>query len=70
LSIIGCVVNGPGEMLMTDIGGTGRHIIYRAGKTDHTMAAGGVVEHIVEPVEAKAAELKARTLVTEALAAE
>jgi hypothetical protein len=39
LSIIGCVVNGPGEALMTDIGltggGNGRHMIYRAGKTDH-----------------------------------
>ena len=42
LSIIGCVVNGPGEALMTDIGltggGNGRHMIYRAGKTDHTIA--------------------------------
>ena len=41
LSIIGCVVNGPGEALMTDIGltggGNGRHMIYRAGKTDHTI---------------------------------
>ena len=41
LSIIGCVVNGPGEALMTDIGvtggGNGRHMVYRAGKTDHTI---------------------------------
>ncbi len=41
LSIIGCVVNGPGEALMTDIGltggGNGRHMIYAAGKTDHTI---------------------------------
>ena len=63
LSIIGCVVNGPGEALMTDIGltggGNGRHMIYRAGKTDHTIAGGDMVEHIVELVEAKAAELKA-----------
>ena len=38
LSIIGCVVNGPGEALMTDIGvtggGSGRHMVYAAGKTD------------------------------------
>ena len=63
LSIIGCVVNGPGEALMTDIGvtggGNGRHMVYRAGKTDHTIDGGDMIEHIVELVEAKAAELKA-----------
>src|SRR5271168_4825313 len=63
LSIIGCVVNGPGEALMTDIGvtggGNGRHMVYRAGKTDHTIEGGSMVDHIVELVEAKAAELKA-----------
>jgi (E)-4-hydroxy-3-methylbut-2-enyl-diphosphate synthase len=62
LSIIGCVVNGPGEALMTDIGvtggGDGRHMVYRAGKTDHTIEAGRMIEPIVELVEAKAAELK------------
>ena len=63
LSIIGCVVNGPGEALMTDIGltggGAGRHMVYSAGKTDHTIEAGRMIDHIVELVEAKAAELKA-----------
>ena len=63
LSIIGCVVNGPGEALMTDIGltggGNGRHMIYAAGKTDHTISGADMVEHIVELVEAKAAALKA-----------
>ncbi len=62
LSIIGCVVNGPGEALMTDLGltggGAGRHMIYRAGKTDHTIAAERMVDHIVELVEAKVAELQ------------
>src|SRR3978361_810192 len=57
LSIIGCVVNGPGEALMTDIGvtggGNGRHMVYAAGKTDHTMDGGNMVEHIVELVERK-----------------
>ncbi len=61
LSIIGCVVNGPGEALMTDLGltggGNGRHMIYNAGKTDHTIPAERMVDHIVELVEAKAAEL-------------
>ena len=63
LSIIGCVVNGPGEALMTDIGvtggGNGRHMVYAAGKTDHTMDGRDMVEHIVELVEAKAALIQA-----------
>src|SRR5271170_3286685 len=63
LSIIGCVVNGPGEALMTDLGltggGGGRHMIYSAGKTDHTIDGADMVDHIVELVEAKAAVLKA-----------
>ena len=63
LSIIGCVVNGPGEALMTDIGvtggGNGRHMVYAAGKTDHTMDGKDMVEHIVSLVEAKAAVIQA-----------
>ena len=66
LSIIGCVVNGPGEALMTDIGVTGggtggaggRHMVYAAGKTDHTVEGDGMIDHIVELVEAKAAALQ------------
>jgi (E)-4-hydroxy-3-methylbut-2-enyl-diphosphate synthase len=65
LSIIGCVVNGPGEALMTDIGltggGSGRHMVYRAGRTDHTIEAARMIDHIVELVEAKSAELRAGT---------
>ncbi len=63
LSIIGCVVNGPGEALMTDIGvtggGSGRHMVYSAGRQDHTMPAERMVEHIVELVEQKAAQFQA-----------
>ncbi len=63
LSIIGCVVNGPGEALMTDIGvtggGGGRHMVYAAGKTDHTMQGDGMVEHIVDLVERKVAAIQA-----------
>ena len=63
LSIIGCVVNGPGEALMTDIGVTGggnhRHMVYNAGKTDHTVDGQSMVEHIVELVEAKAKTIQA-----------
>ena len=63
LSIIGCVVNGPGEALMTDIGltggGNGRHMIYAAGRTDHTIDGGDMVQHIVDLVERKAEQLAA-----------
>ncbi|MBW8270397.1 flavodoxin-dependent (E)-4-hydroxy-3-methylbut-2-enyl-diphosphate synthase [Caldovatus aquaticus] len=63
LSIIGCVVNGPGEALMTDLGvtggGAGTHMVYRAGRTDHTVKGEAMVEHIVALVEAKAAEMAA-----------
>ena len=65
LSIIGCVVNGPGEALMTDLGvtggGSGRHMVYAAGRQDHTVPAGSMVEHIVELVQARAASLQAET---------
>lgn len=61
LSIIGCVVNGPGEALLTDIGftggGKGAGMVYMAGKPDHKMDNDKMVDHIVELVEAKAAEL-------------
>ena len=61
LSIIGCVVNGPGEALMTDLGvtggGNGRHMVYHAGATSHTVESGDMVEHVVGLVERRAAEL-------------
>jgi len=63
LSIIGCVVNGPGEALLTDLGvtggGAGRHMVYAAGKTDHVIEQDKMLDHIVELVEKKAAELAA-----------
>ena len=63
LSIIGCVVNGPGEARETDIGltggGKGNHMVYLSGVTDHKIQTGSMVDHIVELVEAKAAELEA-----------
>ena len=65
LSIIGCVVNGPGEALMTDVGftggGKGAGMVYLAGKADHKMDNEQMVEHIVSLVEAKAAELAKAT---------
>ena len=62
LSIIGCVVNGPGEALMTDLGitggGSGRHMVYAAGKTDHTVQGEAMIEHIVELVETRVAAIQ------------
>ncbi len=62
LSIIGCVVNGPGEALLTDLGftggGKGAGMVYMAGKPDHKMDNDQMVEHIVELVEKRAAELR------------
>jgi (E)-4-hydroxy-3-methylbut-2-enyl-diphosphate synthase len=61
LSIIGCVVNGPGEALFTDVGftggGKGAGMVYMAGKPDHKMDNEQMIEHIVELVEARAAEI-------------
>jgi (E)-4-hydroxy-3-methylbut-2-enyl-diphosphate synthase len=61
LSIIGCVVNGPGEALMTDVGftggGKGSGMVYLAGKPDHKLDNDKMVDHIVSLVEEKAAEL-------------
>ncbi|MFQ6552461.1 flavodoxin-dependent (E)-4-hydroxy-3-methylbut-2-enyl-diphosphate synthase [Aestuariibius insulae] len=63
LSIIGCVVNGPGEALMTDVGftggGAGSGMVYLAGKASHKMSNDQMVEHIVEEVEKKAALIEA-----------
>ena len=63
LSIIGCVVNGPGEALMTDVGftggGAGHGMVYLAGKQDHKRDNAGMVDHIVEMVEIKAEKIQA-----------
>ena len=63
LSIIGCVVNGPGEALMTDVGftggGAGNGMVYLAGKASHKMSNEQMIDHIVEQVEKKAAEIEA-----------
>jgi len=74
LSIIGCVVNGPGEALMTDLGftggGKGSGMVYMAGKPDHKMDNDHMVEHIVGLVEARAAEIEAEKAKAELQAAE
>ena len=66
LSIIGCVVNGPGEALMTDIGftggGAGNGMIYWAGKQDHRIGNDAMVDHIVDLVEKRAKEIDAEKI--------
>ena len=63
LSVLGCVVNGPGEARETDIGitggGNGKHMVYLSGVTDHHVESAQMLDHIVSLVEAKAAELEA-----------
>jgi (E)-4-hydroxy-3-methylbut-2-enyl-diphosphate synthase len=74
LSVLGCVVNGPGEARETDIGvtggGNGKHMVYLSGLTDHTVEDADMVEHIVRLVEAKAAALDAEEAAKAAIAAE
>ena len=63
LSIIGCVVNGPGEALMTDIGftggGAGSGMVYLAGRQDHKISNAQMIDHIVGLVEKRAATIEA-----------
>ena len=62
LSVLGCVVNGPGEARETDIGvtggGNGKHMVYLRGVTDHHVQDDGMIGHIVRLVEEKAAEIE------------
>ncbi len=63
VSVIGCVVNGPGEATMTDIGftggGRGTHQVYIGGQPHHRLQDEDIVDHLVGLVEAKAAEIEA-----------
>jgi (E)-4-hydroxy-3-methylbut-2-enyl-diphosphate synthase len=68
VSVLGCVVNGPGEARETDIGitggGQGKHMVYLSGVTDHHVADETMIAHIVELVEAKAIEIEDGTAVS------
>src|SRR5271163_3776115 len=65
LSIIGCVVNGPGEARETDMGftgggaGSGAGMIYLNGKPAYKLENGKLIDHVVELCEKKAAEIEA-----------
>lgn len=62
VSVIGCIVNGPGEALMTDIGftggGRGTHQVYLKGQPAHRLKDENIVDHLVRLVEEKAAEIE------------
>ena len=61
LSIIGCVVNGPGEAAMTDIGitggGKGNNMLYLSGIQSEKVLSEDIISKVVREVEKKAAEL-------------
>ncbi|MDD4616342.1 MAG: flavodoxin-dependent (E)-4-hydroxy-3-methylbut-2-enyl-diphosphate synthase [Alphaproteobacteria bacterium] len=65
VSVIGCIVNGVGEAMHTDIGftggGKGTHQVYIGGVADHRFHGEGeaIVDHLAELIEKKAAELEA-----------
>ena len=62
LSIIGCVVNGPGEAAMTDVGITGgqkgNNMLYLSGVQSEKVLTSEMIEKIVKEVEKKASELE------------
>ena len=62
LSIIGCVVNGPGEAAMTDIGitggGKGSNMLYLSGIQSEKVLTEDIISEVVTQVEKKAKEIK------------
>jgi len=62
LSIIGCVVNGPGEAAMTDVGitggGKGNNMLYLSGVQNKKVLTKDIIEKVVTEVEKKASELE------------
>ena len=62
LSIIGCVVNGPGEAAMTDVGitggGKGNNMLYLSGVQNEKVLTKDIIEKVVTEVEKKASEIK------------
>ena len=62
LSIIGCVVNGPGEAAMTDIGITGgrngNNMLYLSGIQTEKVMTEDMINRVVNEVEKKASEIE------------
>jgi (E)-4-hydroxy-3-methylbut-2-enyl-diphosphate synthase len=65
LSIIGCVVNGPGEAAMTDIGitggGKGNNMLYLSGVQSEKVLTDDIINKVVSEVEKKASELEKKS---------
>ena len=63
ISVIGCVVNGPGEAAQTEIGltggGQGNNMMYLSGVPHHKIASKKIIEEVVSLVEKKSKELRA-----------
>jgi (E)-4-hydroxy-3-methylbut-2-enyl-diphosphate synthase len=64
LSVIGCVVNGPGEASMTDVGitggGKGNNMLYLSGVQSEKILTDDIISKVVQEVEKKALEIKDR----------
>jgi (E)-4-hydroxy-3-methylbut-2-enyl-diphosphate synthase len=62
LSIIGCVVNGPGEAAMTDVGitggGKGNNMLYLSGVQSKKVLTDEIIDKVVAEVEKKASKLE------------
>jgi (E)-4-hydroxy-3-methylbut-2-enyl-diphosphate synthase len=59
VSVIGCVVNGPGEAKETDIGLTGgspNNLVYIGGKPDHKVTNEHLVDNLEKLIRARVAE--------------
>ena len=65
LSIIGCVVNGPGEAAMTDVGitggGKGNNMLYLSGVQSKKVLTNEIIDKVVAEVEKKALELEKKS---------
>ena len=62
LSIIGCVVNGPGEAALTDIGitggGKGSNMLYLSGIQTGKVLTDNIINKVVEEVQKKVSEIE------------
>ena len=65
LSVIGCVVNGPGEAALTDFGITGggnnNHMLYINGNQKNKIKSNEMIDQIVSLIEEKEEELKIKS---------
>ncbi len=62
LSIIGCVVNGPGEAALTDIGitggGKGNNMLYLSGLQTEKVLTNNIIDKVIEEVQKKVSEIE------------